>query len=113
MVVADDLAELPEMRFRDRRLWRWPDRSRIVADVVVAGDVAAGDGQGVVQAFGELDIVAAGRPVERDVTGVDDEVGPGRVDMLADRLEIGDQAGEAPAEMGVGNLRQAKFGHGR
>ena len=73
--------------FRDRRLRRRPDRGRIVADVVIAGNVAAGDGQGVVQALGEFDIVAARRPVEGDVAGVDDEVGPVSVDVLADAIE--------------------------
>lgn len=97
MVLADDLAELLTMRFRDRRLRRRADRGRIVANVVIAGDVAAGDGQGIVQALGEFDIVAAGRPVERDVAGVDNEIGPIGVDMLAERLEVGDQAREAPA----------------
>lgn len=112
MVFADQCAELPAMRFGDRRGGRGPDRGGIIADVVIARQVTAGDGQRVVQALGEFDIVAAGRPVERDVAGVDDEIRSINVDMFADALEVGDQVGKAPAEMGVGNLRQAKFGHG-
>ena len=54
MVLADDVAELLAVLFLDRRLGRRPDRGRIVADVVIARKVAAGDGQGVVQALGEL-----------------------------------------------------------
>lgn len=100
MVFADQVAELPALRFRDRRLRHRADRSRIVADVVIAGEVTAGDGQGVVQVFCEDDIVAAGRPVEGDVAGVDDEIGPVAVDMLADRLEVGDQAGKSAGRDG-------------
>jgi hypothetical protein len=33
--------------------------------------------------------------------------------MLADAMEVCDQAGKAPAKMRVGNLGDAKFGHGR
>src|SRR5580765_5322940 len=98
MVFADDVAELLAVLFLNRRLGRRPDRGRIVADVVIAGEVAAGDGKGGVPALGEFDIVATCRPVEGDVAGVDDEVGPISVDVLADAIEVGDQAGEAPAE---------------
>ena len=94
MIFADDVAELPAVRFADRRLWGRPDRGRIIADVVIAGKVAARDGQRVVQAFCKDDVIAAGRPVEGDVAAIDDEVGPVSVDVLANAMEVGDQAGE-------------------
>ncbi|MGC0395996.1 hypothetical protein ABIF91_008382 [Bradyrhizobium sp. USDA 241] len=100
MVFADDVAKLLAVSRADRRLRRRPDRGRIVADVVIAGQVAAGDGQGVMQAFREFGVVAAGRPVERDVAGVDDEIGPAGVDVLADAVEVGDQARESAGRDG-------------
>jgi len=94
MIFAHDVAELPAVRLADRGLRRRPDRGRIVADVVIAGQVAAGDGQGVVQALGECDVVAAGGAIEGDVAGIDDEIGPVSVEMVADRLEMAIRPGK-------------------
>jgi hypothetical protein len=78
---------------------------------VIAGQIAAGDGEGCVQRLGEFQIVAAGRPVESDVAAVDDEIRAACVDVFADPLEIVGQAGQAAGKMAIGNLGQAKFGH--
>ncbi len=71
---------------------RAPDRGQIVADVVIAGQIEAVDRQRVVQLLGEHHVVAAARPVERDVAAVEHEIGPRRVDVLADAMKIVDRA---------------------
>ena len=59
----------------------------------------------------ELEVVGIVRRVEREVTGIDHEVGPRRVDMVGDFVEVEGQLGQAACEMGVGDLRQSKFAH--
>ena len=87
------------------------DRGRIVADVVIAGQTAAGHGQRRMQRSGEGEIIRRGRCVEGEVAGVDDEIGTGGVDMVTDRFEIRGELGQAAGEVGVGNLGQAELGH--
>jgi len=78
---------------------------------VIAGNVAAGDRQRGVQRPGKCEIVRARLRIEREIAGVDDEVGPCRVDVLADAMKIVGEFLQATREMGIGNLRQAKFGN--
>ena len=61
---------------------------RVVADIVIAGQITARHGQGVVQDPGKFQVVRLRRGVEGEVAAVDDEVGAGRVDIFADVLEI-------------------------
>jgi len=84
---------------------------RIVADIVIAGQVAAGHRQRLMQRLGEGEVVGRGRPVEGEVAAIDHEIGPGRVDMVPDRIEIRGELGQAAGEMGVGDLGQAELGH--
>ena len=87
------------------------ERGRIVADVVIAGQIAAGHRQRRVEGSREFEIVGAGRGVEGEVAAVDHEIGALRVDIFTEAMEIAGQAGETAGQMGVGNLGQAKFGH--
>src|SRR4051812_39665785 len=93
--------------------WGGAERRRVVADVVIAWQVAAIYRQGRVQFFGEFQIAAISWTVPRNIAAVDDEIRPRRVDMRADALKILGQAGEAVGarKMRIGNLRQTKFGH--
>src|SRR4029077_19658021 len=87
------------------------DLGRVVANVVIAGQVTARDGQGIVQGPCKFQVVRLRWAVEGDIAAVDDEVGAGRVDIFADLLEIRDEWGQAAGEMGVGNLGQPEFAH--
>ena len=110
-VFAEDRAERLPVLFR-RRLWRRrADRRRIIADVMIAGQIAATDGQGAVQRVGKFEIVAIGRCVEGEVAAVDDKIGARRIDVVADTMKIIGQRLETAGEVGVGNLGQAIFGH--
>src|SRR6266403_2993017 len=51
------------------------DRRWVVADVMIAGQVAAGDSKRIVQRSGKVEIVAAGRSIEGEIASVDDEIG--------------------------------------
>src|ERR1700720_2529583 len=97
--------------FRGRLGRSRADLRRIVADVVIAGQVTAGSRNPIVQRFGEFEIIAIGRAVESEVTGVDDQIGTPRVDVFAYPIEVVGQCRQAAGKMGVGNLDQAKFGH--
>ena len=110
-VLADDGGEVLPLCLRRQLLWRRPDRDRVVADIVIAGQVAAGDGKGVVQRLREDEIVAAGRGVEGEIAAVDDEVRPRRVDVFADAMKIIGQLLQSAGEVGVGNLGDAKLAH--
>jgi hypothetical protein len=110
-VVADHGQKGLATFFRRRLRWRRADRGRIVADVVIAGQIEAVDGKRCMQRFCEFEIVAAGRRVEGEVAGVDDKVRPRRVDMLAHAMEILGERRIAAGEVGIGNLRQSKFAH--
>jgi hypothetical protein len=90
---------------------RRTDLGRIVADIMIAGQIAAGDGEGCVQCFGEFEIVAIARAIEGEVAAVDHEIGAVGVDIFADPVKIFGQRGQAAGKMGIGNLGQAKFGH--
>src|ERR1700720_4843479 len=68
--------------FRGRLGRSRADFRRIVADVMIAGQVTAGSRNPIVQRFGEFEIIAIGRAVEGDVTGGDDEIGARRVEIL-------------------------------
>ena len=91
-----------------RLLRRRADRGRVIADVVIPGQMPARHLQRIVQLFREDEIVAAGRRVEGEVAAVDDEVGPCRIDMRGDAVKIVGELWQAAGEMGVRNLRQAK-----
>jgi hypothetical protein len=78
---------------------------------VIAGQVDAIDRETAVQRLGEFEIVAAGRSVEGEIAGVDNEVRARRVDMFAEALKILDKRCQAAGEMGIGNLGQAEFAH--
>jgi len=110
-VVAKDRNEGLAVLFGDGLLRARAGLGRIVADIVIAGQIATGDGQGLVQRTGKFEIVGPGRAVEGDVAGVDDEVGACRVDMIDQSHKIVDEQRQAAGQMGVGNLREAKFGH--
>ena len=111
VVVADDLEKILPV-FLARRLWRHrADRGRVVADVVIAGQVTAGNRQRVVQRLGEGEIVRTGRGIEGEIAAVDDEIGTRRVDLLADAIKIFGERWQAAGEVGVGNLAQAKLVH--
>src|SRR5262245_53147678 len=71
------------------------DRGRVVADVVIARQVAAVHRQGSVQFLPIFKIAAAGRTIPRHIAAIDDEVGPGGGDVLTDALEIVGQTGKA------------------
>jgi len=78
---------------------------------MIAGQETAGHRQCVVQLLGKFEIAAAIRPVEGDIAAVDDKIRARRVDMFADAVKIVGQLLETAGEVGVGNLRQAKFAH--
>jgi hypothetical protein len=80
---------------------------------VIAGQIAAVDGQGAVQRVSEFQIVAAGRSVEGEVAAVDDKIRARRIDVIADAMKIISQRRETAGEVGIGNLGESKFGHAR
>jgi hypothetical protein len=110
-IFAEYREERLPVRFGDRLRWRWTDLCRVVADVVIAGQVTARDGKRIVQRLGEFEIVPICRAVEREIAAVDDEVGTLRIDVLAQPMKIVRQLRLTAGKMGIGNLRQAKFGH--
>jgi hypothetical protein len=77
---------------------------------VIAGQIPAGSGKPVVQRFGKFEIVATGRAIEGEVAAVDDEIRTPRVDIFANAIKVIGQLLKAAGEVGIGNLRQAKFG---
>ncbi len=87
------------------------DRRRVVADVMIAGQVTTGDRKRIVQRSGEFEIVAAGRSIEGEIAAVDDEIGAPGVDIFAHPMKVVGQFLMAAGKMGVGNLGEAKFGH--
>ena len=62
----------------------------------------------VMQRAGRREVALARRAVERDVAGVQHEVGPVGAQRLADAHEIVDEERLVVAEMGVGNLGDAE-----
>ena len=66
---------------------RGADLRRIVTDVVIAGQITAGNRKRVMQRFGEFEIVAIGRTVEGEIAGIDDEIGALGIDGFADPIE--------------------------
>ena len=97
--------------FRDRLRRRRTNLRGVVTDVLIAGQVTAGDGKCIVQRFGEFEIVATGWSIEGEIAAVDDEIGARRVDVFAQPVKVVGQFLMAAGKMGVGNLGQAKFGH--
>jgi hypothetical protein len=87
------------------------NRGRVVADVVIAGQIAAGDGKRLMQGSRKIKFVRFCRSVERDVAAVKHKIGTPGVDVFADPMKIIGQRRDAAGKMGVGNLGQAKFGH--
>ena len=77
-----------------RMRWFRTDRGRVVADIVIAGQIAARDRKRFVQRFGEFEVVRTGRRIERHVAAVDDEIGPLGIDMFAEPVEILGQRGD-------------------
>src|ERR1700736_6006731 len=65
-VFAENVNESLPVRFRDRLRRGRTDRGRIVADVMIAGQITAGDRKAGVQLSGEFEIAAAGRAVPAD-----------------------------------------------
>jgi len=80
---------------------------------VIAGQIAAVDGERRVQIFAEGEIGGVAWSIPGDVTAVDDKIGPDGIDVFADVVEILDEFCEAcgGGEVGIGNLDQAKFSH--
>src|ERR1700736_1425442 len=91
-VLAEDREKILPMVFRDRLRRRRADLGRVVAYVVIAGQVAAGDRKRVVQRSGKFEIVAVGGTIEGEVAAIDHEIGPSGVDVFADALKIVGQA---------------------
>ena len=110
-VLADHCEIILPLLLGRRLLRHGTDRRRVVADVVIAGQMTAGHGQRIVQLFRKFQVVGAGRRVEREVAAVDDKIGTRRVDVPADPMKIVGELLQAAGEVGIGNLRQAKFGH--
>ena len=110
MILAECRDEVLPVCLRRALFGLLADEGRIVTDVVIAGKIAAVDGQRVVQSFCEIEIVRMIRTVERNVAAVDDEVGPVVVDMLAHAVKVLDELGKPGAEMCVGDLGQAEAG---
>src|SRR4029077_8419768 len=84
---------------------------RVITDIMIAGQITAGDGKGGMQLTGKFEIVATGWPVESKIAAVDDEIGTPGVDVFADPMKVLGQGRQAAGKVGVGNLDQAKFGH--
>ena len=61
--------------------------------------------------LGEFEIVAMFKAVKAEIAAVDDEIGARGVDVFADPTEVLGQSRVAAAEVGIGNLGQAKYGH--
>ena len=87
-VLAEDRNEIMPVGFGDRCRRHRTDRGRIVADVVIARQIAAIDRQRRVQDLCKIEIVAAARAVEADIAAVDDEIGPLAVDVFADPMKV-------------------------
>jgi hypothetical protein len=77
------------------------DGCRVVADVMIAGQVAAGDGKPIVQRSGEFEIVAAGRGIEGEIAAVDNEIGLPGVDIFAHPVKVVGQCLMAAGKMSV------------
>jgi hypothetical protein len=102
-----------QVTFRNRLRRHWADLGRVVADIVIAGQIAAGNRKRRVPRLGEFEVVAIGRTIEGEVTAVDDEIGSRGADIFAHPVKIVGQLLMAAGEVGIGNLGQAKFGHAR
>src|SRR5260370_6188813 len=110
-VFSEGREERLPVRFGGQLRRSRADLRRVVADIVIARQVTAGNRQRVVQLTGKSEIVGTGRAVEGDVAAVDDEIGAAGVDVFAYPIKVVGQFREAARKMGVGNLGQAKFGH--
>ena len=87
-VVAENRAERLAVRLRSQLWRRRANLGRVVAEVVIAGQIAALHGKRVVLRLGECEIVGKFKSVKPEIAGVDHEVGARGVDMLADAMEI-------------------------
>ncbi len=110
-VFAEQVNISLSVRFRDRVRRSWTDQGRVVADVMIAGQGAAGHWKRSVQRLGKFEIVAVGRAIEGEIAAVDDEIGTFGVDVFAQAVKIVGQRLMAAGKMGVGNLDQTKLGH--
>ena len=84
-----------------------PTAVGIVADVVIAGQIAAVHRQRRVQLLCVFEIVAVGRAVPADVAAVDDEIGTVGGDVFADAVKI---IGQQAAGGGRGGCRKSGSG---
>ena len=100
------------MPFADRIRGNRSELGRVVADIVVAGQVAAGNRQPFMQLAGKGNVIRRARRVVGEVAAVDDEIGTAGVDVFGEPIEILGEGRQAAGQMGVGYLGQAKIGHG-
>jgi len=110
-VFAEQGEKLLPVAFGGRLRRSRTDRRRVVADVMIAGQVTAGDGKRIVQRSGEFEVVPVGRSIECEIAAVDDEIGALGVDIFAHPMKVVGQFLMSAGKMGVGNLSQAKFRH--
>jgi hypothetical protein len=82
MVFAENIQKSLPVPLCRRLRRRGTDLRRIVADVVIAGQIAAGNRQRIMQRFGEFEIGGAVWAVKADVAGVDDKIRPLPIDIF-------------------------------
>src|ERR1700746_1608296 len=87
-VLADNGDEVLPLFFSDWLLRRGAKLGWIIADIMVARQTAAGNGQVVVQRLGECEVIAVGQRVEGQIAGVDDDIGARRIDVFTHAPKI-------------------------
>src|SRR4029078_555592 len=74
------LDKMPAVPLGDRLRRGRTDICRVIADVVIARDVTAGKRKRGVQRSGKFKVIGIGWAIESEIAGVDDQIGPLRVD---------------------------------
>ena len=94
-VFADHGDKVLPVFFGDWLIRRGAKLGWIIADIMVARQTAAANGQVVVQRLGECEVIAIGHRVEGQIAGVDDDIGARRIDVFTHAPKI---FGEYPRE---------------
>src|ERR1700741_4985962 len=111
-VFADHGDKVLPVFFSDWLLRRGTKLGWIIADIMVTRQTAAGNGQVVVQRFGEYEVIAIVQRVEGQIAGVNDDIGARRIDVFTHAPKIFGKFPRETGKMGIGNLANMKFAHG-
>src|SRR6201981_2585474 len=111
-VLADNGDEVLPLFFSDWLPRRGAKLGWSIADIMVARQTAAGNGQIVVQRLGEREVIAIGQRVEGQIAGVDDDIGARRIDVFTHASKIFGEFPRETGKMSIGNLANVKFAHG-